>query len=249
MSTSCQFNLQSNPGLSFQNQKAVVFKQGFKQEASFHPALKNPVSKPIYDYSVELPLYNSIENGTGNGTGKSTRNSIQKTIASTQKSIAQEIRELNQTKEDILFSSFLHEKINTDMRLTTHSGRMWNVLFNRAKFHPNLEVRFSCRYLARLFDLSIRTIQRYLRILEKYQYVEIKENYRSNGGRQVNTLCIRVPIHFLEEGRKRNDRRLLKENQRARFSESDIEALDILEEREKVLLKEMKQREGGMTLF
>jgi hypothetical protein len=126
------------------------------------------------------------------------------TIAST--CSAQDINEVNQKKEYTLIATNLLNQIFTDTRLNDHAIKCWQVLFNKARFHPELEITISYGRLAFELGKSKRTIFRYIKTLSQYGYVTIKNNTNPQEGLLPNTLLIRAPITFVENTKKDKDR-------------------------------------------
>ena len=120
---------------------------------------------------------------------------------------AQDICELNKTKEYTLTASFLLERVLTDTSLNGQASKVWQILFNKARFHPNLEVQIAYGYLAKLLGKSIRTIHRCVTTLIDNNYLEIKHNYSSDNGSQLpNTIRVRFPSDEILKAKQTKDR-------------------------------------------
>ena len=116
---------------------------------------------------------------------------------------------LNKTKEYTLTATFLLDTILTDTKLNAHAAKLWQLLFSKAKFHPNLEIKISYIELGQILSKSIRTINRYIATLTKNGYLCKLNNYHSNGGQTINTLYIRFPQQMIEQAKQAKDRKCL----------------------------------------
>ena len=129
-----------------------------------------------------------------------------------------EIHAINKTKEYTLINTFLLETVLSDFNLNAHSAKLWQILYNKARFNPNLEVKIAQRELSFLLGKSIRTIQRYISTLVQQGYLQIIENYRKNGERQENTFYICAPKDVLLSALKAKNRIKTKDYSSTSFS-------------------------------
>ncbi|MCK4608202.1 MAG: HTH domain-containing protein [Gammaproteobacteria bacterium] len=119
---------------------------------------------------------------------------------------AQDIFELNKSKEYFLTASCLLEQVTTDPNLNAQASMLWQILFNKAKFDKNLQIQVSCSYLAQMLGKSIRTIQRYIKTLATSNYIVITNNYLDNGSQVMNTIAVRFPSSKIHEAKQTKDR-------------------------------------------
>ncbi|CAN5467667.1 hypothetical protein BH10PSE19_BH10PSE19_01330 [soil metagenome] len=119
---------------------------------------------------------------------------------------ATDIFNINKTKEFTLTATYLLEALLTDSRLLAESSKLWQILYNRARFHENLEVKISYRELATILGKSIRSICRYITDLVQYNYLSIQNNYLVNDGQTVNSIFIRFPKKTVETAIQTKDR-------------------------------------------
>lgn len=119
---------------------------------------------------------------------------------------ADDIHLLNRTKSYILTATFLYESVITDSKLNAHSAKLWQILFSKARFHPNLEIKVSYIALAKLLGKSTRTISRYIAILSKKGYLIVKENFRVDGSQSCNTFYVRVPENLIKDAKNIKNR-------------------------------------------
>ena len=56
---------------------------------------------------------------------------------------AEDIKAINQQKEYTLISTRLLQLLFSDQRLNDHAIKCWQLLFNKSRFHPNLEITIS----------------------------------------------------------------------------------------------------------
>lgn len=118
----------------------------------------------------------------------------------------QDIKDLNNHKEYTLISTQLLESVLTDPNLNAQASKLWQILFNKAKYNDNLAVKISYQYLADKLKKSTRTISRYVKTLINAGYLLIKHNYDRNGGQRPSTLSICAPETFVQNIRKNKDR-------------------------------------------
>jgi hypothetical protein len=119
---------------------------------------------------------------------------------------AQDIFELNKTKEYLLTASCLLERVTTDPNLNAQAAMLWQILFNKAKFTRKLEVQITYSYLAKMLGKSTRTIQRHVKTLANNNYLVIKNNYLDNGGQIANTILVRFPADKIQDAKQTKDR-------------------------------------------
>jgi hypothetical protein len=106
---------------------------------------------------------------------------------------AEDIHHLNQTKEYTLTATSILENVLTNPNLNAHSNRLWQILFNMAKFDPELSVSTSVNHLAKILNKSARTIHRYISILKKNGYLTVANNFNHANGQEINTYFVRIP--------------------------------------------------------
>jgi hypothetical protein len=123
-----------------------------------------------------------------------------------QSCLPENIIKLNKSKEYTLISTHLLESVLTDKRLNAQTTKLWQILFNKARFNPTLEVKLSYNYLATTLGRSARTISRYVETLANAGYLVIKHNYDKNGGQRPNTISVRVPSILIEQIEGNKDR-------------------------------------------
>ena len=119
---------------------------------------------------------------------------------------AQDIIELNKTKEYLITASCLLQEVTTDPNLNAQASMLWQILFNKAKFNEKLETQISCSYLAQMLGKSIRTIQRHIKALSDNNYIVIINNYLNSGGQTINTIQVRFPADKIQEAKQTKDR-------------------------------------------
>ncbi len=118
-----------------------------------------------------------------------------------------EILNINQRKEYTLTSTFLLQSVLTDRNLSAQAVKVWQLLFNKAKYNPELKVKLSYSRIAELLGRSVRSIARYVKELTSRGYLVIINNFKSNGGQLANTLLVRVPKEFIKNAENTNDRK------------------------------------------
>lgn len=119
---------------------------------------------------------------------------------------AADILHLNKTKEFTLTATCLLEALLTDPQLLAESSKLWQILFNRARFNENLEVKISYRELASILGKSIRSICRYITDLVQHNYLSIQNNYLVNDGQTVNSIFVRFPKKAVATALQNKDR-------------------------------------------
>jgi hypothetical protein len=124
---------------------------------------------------------------------------------------AQDIFNLNQTKEYILTASHILQNVLTDENLNPQSTKLWQILFSKARFNPNLETKVSYAELAELLNRSTRSISRYIENLTKAGYLIIKHNFDSKGSQCPSTISIRVPTYVIETAKNIKNRNTIKD--------------------------------------
>ncbi|MEO8402467.1 MAG: hypothetical protein ABI597_11870, partial [Gammaproteobacteria bacterium] len=120
--------------------------------------------------------------------------------------LPQDMIEVNRSKEYTLISTSLLESVLTDNRLNAQTTKLWQILFNYARYNPNFEVKISYGCLAKKLGKSTRTIGRYAELLQNTGYLIIKHNFDNKGGQRPSTLFVRVPDISIEHAKKRKDR-------------------------------------------
>lgn len=119
---------------------------------------------------------------------------------------AQEIFELNETKEYTLTCTYLLETVLTDQNLCAHSAKLWQILFNKSRFNEELDVCVSYKQLSSILNKSVRTIQRYVNNLVTMGYLIVGNNFRENGRQSFNTFFVRFPKESILQAKNRKDR-------------------------------------------
>lgn len=120
--------------------------------------------------------------------------------------LPEDIFEVNKNKEYTLISTDLLESVLTDTRLNAQTTKLWQILFNKARYNPSFEVKISYSYLAKKLGKSTRTIARYVDALQNTGYLIVSHNFDNNGGQRPSTLSVRVPSTSIEQTNKRKDR-------------------------------------------
>jgi len=133
-----------------------------------------------------------------------------------------DILELNKKKEYTLTATCILESVLTNPNLNAQTVKLWQILFNRARFHSNLKVDISYNELAKKLHRSCRSISRYVRTLVQEGYLLVDENFSNDGSQRPNTLYIRIPSVVVEEVKNKKDRVVNK----ASFSSIDSGVLD-----------------------
>lgn len=119
---------------------------------------------------------------------------------------AQEIFELNETKEYTLTCTYLLETVLTDQNLCAHSAKLWQILFNKSRFNEELDVCVSYKQLSSILNKSVRTIQRYVNNLVTMGYLIVGNNFRENGRQSFNTFFVRFPKESIVQAKNRKNR-------------------------------------------
>jgi len=119
---------------------------------------------------------------------------------------AEEIRQVNQQKEYTLISTQLLQCLYQDRRLNDHVIKCWQLLFNKSRFHANLEVTISYSNLAQELGKSKRTIIRYIQTLFEHGYLGKIHHENQRSGKLPNTLLIRVPQALIDRVKDTKDR-------------------------------------------
>ena len=125
---------------------------------------------------------------------------------SAQPCLSQDILEINRNKEYTLISTELLENVLTDTQLNAQTSKLWQILFNKARYNSNLEIKISYSYLAKKLNKSTRTIARYVGSLQDAGYLIIQHNFDKNGGQRPSTISVRVPTAFIEHIKSKKDR-------------------------------------------
>ena len=117
-----------------------------------------------------------------------------------------DIFELNKRKEYTLTATCILESVLTNPKLNAQTVKLWQFLFNKARFHSNLEVQICYNELAKDLHRSNRSISRYVKTLVQEGYLLIDENFSTDGSQRPNTLYVRVPSIVVEEVKNKKDR-------------------------------------------
>lgn len=104
---------------------------------------------------------------------------------------AEEILNLNKNKEYTLISTDLLERVLTDTRLNAQTVKLWQILFNKAKYKKDLSTKMSYSYLSKMLNKSVRTIIRYSKTLVKSGYLKIETNFDESGSQRSNTFILK----------------------------------------------------------
>ena len=120
--------------------------------------------------------------------------------------LPEDIFDVNRHKEYTLIATDLLESVLTDTRLNAQTTKLWQILFNKARYNPNLEIKISYSYLGKKLGKSTRTIARYVDLLQKSGYLVVTHNFDNKGGQRPSTISIRVPEFSIEHIKKRKDR-------------------------------------------
>ncbi|OAI45984.1 hypothetical protein AYO45_01880 [Gammaproteobacteria bacterium SCGC AG-212-F23] len=121
-----------------------------------------------------------------------------------------DIIELNKQKEYTLTATCILESILTNPNLNAQTVKLWQFLFNKARFHPNLEVKICYSELAKSLHRSNRSISRYVKTLAQEGYLLIDENFSDDGSQKANTLYVRIPSIVVAEVKHKKDRAINK---------------------------------------
>src|SRR5579864_2839205 len=101
---------------------------------------------------------------------------------SSQPCSSRDILDINKSKEYTLIATTLLENVLTDTRLNAQSVKLWQLLFNQARYNPNLDIKISYSYLSKKLGKSTRTIARYVVTLQNAGYLIVTHNFDKNGG-------------------------------------------------------------------
>lgn len=119
---------------------------------------------------------------------------------------ANDILELNQSKEYTLTSTGILESVLTNPNLNAQTVKLWQFLFNKSKFQPNLDVKICYKELASKLHRSARSISRYVQTLVREGFLLIEENFSNDGSQRPNTLYVRIPNSVAEQIKNTKDR-------------------------------------------
>lgn len=120
--------------------------------------------------------------------------------------LPEDIIDVNRHKEYTLISTDLLESVLTDTRLNAQTTKLWQILFNKARYNPSLEIKISYSYLGKKLGKSTRTIARYIDSLQSSGYLVVKHNFDKNGSQRPSTISVRVPEFSIKHAKKRKDR-------------------------------------------
>jgi hypothetical protein len=118
---------------------------------------------------------------------------------------AEDIFSLNDKKEYTLTASCLLEHLLTNKNITAQAVKLWQILYNKARFDKHLQVRIRYGYLADKLGVSIRSVHRYIKNLKENCYLFTTHNFGHNGQIE-NTIIIRAPKALINELSKTKDR-------------------------------------------
>jgi len=119
---------------------------------------------------------------------------------------AEDIININHQKEYTLIATDLLESVLTDTQLNAQTVKLWQILFNKARYNAKLEIKISYLFLGNKMGKSTRTIARYVDCLQKSGYLIVKHNFDNNGGQRPSTLSVRVPTSLIDHAKKRKDK-------------------------------------------
>jgi hypothetical protein len=120
--------------------------------------------------------------------------------------LPQDILEVNKSKEYTLIATDLLESVLTDPNLNAQTTKLWQILFNLARYNANFEIKVSYSYLAKKLGKSARTISRYIESLQNTGYIIIKHNFDKRGAQRPSTLSVRVPQLSIDQARNKKNR-------------------------------------------
>lgn len=120
--------------------------------------------------------------------------------------LPEDIIGLNRHKEYTLIATDLLESVLTDTRLNAQTTKLWQILFNKARYNPSLEIKISYSFLGKKLGKSTRTIARYIDSLQNSGYLIVRHNFDTNGGQRPSTIAVRVPEFSIEHIKKKKDR-------------------------------------------
>jgi hypothetical protein len=120
---------------------------------------------------------------------------------------ASEIHLIHKNKEYTLISTYIFEKLITDENLNSHSAKIWQWLFNKARYTQELAITISYSSIAKVFKKSRRTIIRYIDTLKSSGYIHVLNNFNAHG-QTSNTFYLRIPKNLVNEAKKQKDRNL-----------------------------------------
>lgn len=112
---------------------------------------------------------------------------------------AEDILRLNETKEYTLTATPLLEALLKDCDLIHGSAKLWQLLYNKARFEKTLTVVVSCRSLSIELGKSIKTVRRYIANLVEYGYLLKQFRYEPGVGQVCSKYALRFPEHFINE--------------------------------------------------
>lgn len=125
---------------------------------------------------------------------------------SSQPCSSRDILDINRSKEYTLIATTILESVLTDTRLNAQSVKLWQLLFNQARYNPNLDIKISYSYLSKKLGKSTRTIARYVETLQNAGYLIVTHNFDNNGGQRPSTISVRVPQFSIEHAKDKKDR-------------------------------------------
>jgi|GEM_PF-3038289 len=117
-----------------------------------------------------------------------------------------DIKYVNQRKEYTLISTRLLQYLFTDPNINAQATKCWQLLFNKARFHPNLEITISYTTIAKELGRSKRSVMRYIKILVVNGYLKTIANFTGQDGKAPNTLLVRFPSMVMEKVKASKDR-------------------------------------------
>ena len=121
---------------------------------------------------------------------------------------AQDIVELNRTKEYMFIAANIIDTLAKDRQLTANASKIWQFLYMKARFRKDLSIEISYSRLANEFSCSPRTVIRWMNSLKKNNYIVVKNNFKADRGGQIrNTFFLRLPQKKFEDIKFSKDRK------------------------------------------
>jgi len=116
-----------------------------------------------------------------------------------------DLRELSNKKEYLVMASCLKKAI-AESTINAQAKQLWELLWNKAKFSNQFLAQVSISEMSQWIPRSRRSIQRYIKELEKAGYLKIKANYANDKGRSASTYFVTAPQSIVAQCEKVKDR-------------------------------------------
>ena len=113
---------------------------------------------------------------------------------------------LNQTKEFTLICTSILHTVLKDRAFMAKSKDVWQYLYGLSRFKETLTIHISNQTLAIHMGCSVRTIQRYVRFLMGYGYLNRKASYQSRG-EVIHIFSIVAPEEIAKRAQQTKDRK------------------------------------------